>query len=335
MNEQVKSYSCRVGQKKFYHSSNKARHQSACGKDKAFHCLHCKRAFARKDARDRHLTLHTKQEDIHHSREQEDEHLSEVGIEDKFSKKVILSPYKKKKKLQTRAEDVRQSREQESDHLSEVGIEEKFSEKVIHSPYKKKKFSKKKSARDHHEKQLQMRAEDVPPDTASAEFGQEEDSWISGDENGFEQKMDQIADHQVERTSADEGVILRSMNEYPTPLHLKTSTSRHRPPPPRQRNMSSNTSSISKQGYKSVRTPSTTGRRRRAGPYNTRANDLVNELRRRREEAELSGSLMSDQYNDETECIFQELEELDVIEYIPAPPLSENHFNLGPMYRIL
>src|SRR3978361_2225659 len=60
MNEQVKSYSCRVCQKKFYHSSSKARHQSACGKDKAFHCLQCKRTFARKDARDRHMKLHVK-----------------------------------------------------------------------------------------------------------------------------------------------------------------------------------------------------------------------------------------------------------------------------------
>src|SRR3978361_519956 len=34
---------------------------------------------------------------------------------------------------------------------------------------------------------------------------EQEDWWISGDENGFDQKMDQIADNQVERATTDEG----------------------------------------------------------------------------------------------------------------------------------
>lgn len=216
------------------------------------------------------MIVHMKQEDIHHSREQEDEHLSEVGMDGECSE--ILN-----------------------------------GQNLDHTPYQNE--LSRKSVRDHHEKRLQTRAEDILLPSLN-EVGEEAE--ITEDDEDFSDEGYQTEKH------ANEGVILRSMNEYPTPLHLKTTTGRHRPPP-RRRILSSNTSSFSRQGYKSVRTLSTT-RRRRAGPSysNTRTNTLVNELRRRREEAELCGSLGSEQYYDETECIFQELEELGVLQYNPS-----------------
>ena len=137
-----------------------------------------------------------------------------------------------------------------------------------------------------------------------SEVGPESESSEDDEIMSFDsQNHDQITDYQ--------------MNDEPAAAwQVQSSSNRHR------QSMYSNNSRFSRQGYKFVRTPSTTPR---AGPsYYSEADVLVNELRLLTEEAELSGNLMSQQYHNEAGSILQELEQLGTIEYI-QPSLS-NHF---------
>src|SRR3978361_506579 len=100
---------CSKCRKLFTRQDNKQRHEVTCGTRKTYNCMHCTKKFSRGDV----LSKHVKQmhrsvdqqqtrtaeentdkasvkyqqhiEPVHGlSEEEEDEHLSEVGIEDKF-----------------------------------------------------------------------------------------------------------------------------------------------------------------------------------------------------------------------------------------------------------
>lgn len=51
---------CKTCWKVFSNYTSCSRHKSSCGKDKTYDCTHCKKMFARKDARDRHMKVHRK-----------------------------------------------------------------------------------------------------------------------------------------------------------------------------------------------------------------------------------------------------------------------------------